>query len=173
MARAVTVLRGERVVLRPMTDDDVAPLAAILATPEVARWWPHEDEGTMRERLDDPEPDTTTWAVWVGEEIVGLAQAWEEPDPMYRHGGIDLSLHPSWHGQGLGTDTVRTVARWLFDERGHHRVTIDPAAHNAVAIRCYERVGFRPVGVMRRYERGPDGAWHDGLLMDMLHGELR
>jgi aminoglycoside 6'-N-acetyltransferase len=34
-------------------------------------------------------------------------------------------------------------------------------------------VGFRPVGVMRRYERGPDGVWHDGLLMDMLAGELR
>jgi aminoglycoside 6'-N-acetyltransferase len=169
----MTVLRGERVVLRPITAGDVAPLAAILATPEVARWWPDEDEDTMRARLDDPEPDTTTWAVWVGEEIVGLAQAWEEPDPIYRHGGIDVSLHPAWHGKGLGTETVGTVARWLFDERGHHRITIDPAARNAVAIRCYKRVGFRPVGVMRRYERGPDGTWHDGLLMDLLQGELR
>jgi aminoglycoside 6'-N-acetyltransferase len=169
----VTVLRGERVVLRPITEADVAPVAAVLATPEVATWWPDEDEASVRERIDDPEADTTTWAVWVGEEIVGLAQAWEEPDPMYRHGGIDLSLHPRFHGRGLGTDTVRTVARWLFDERGHHRITIDPAADNAVAIRCYERVGFRPVGVMRRYERGPDGAWHDGLLLDLLQGELR
>jgi aminoglycoside 6'-N-acetyltransferase len=169
----VTVLRGERVVLRPPTEADVAPLAAILQTPEVARWWPGEDEDSMRERVVSGEPDTTSWAVWLGDEIVGFAQAWEEPEPMYRHGGIDLSLHPDRHGQGLGTDTVRTVARWLFDDRAHHRITIDPAAHNAVAIRCYERVGFRAVGVMRRYERGPDGAWHDGLLMDLLHGELR
>jgi aminoglycoside 6'-N-acetyltransferase len=34
-------------------------------------------------------------------------------------------------------------------------------------------VGFKPVGVMRRYERGQDGTFHDGLLMDMLAGELR
>jgi aminoglycoside 6'-N-acetyltransferase len=34
-------------------------------------------------------------------------------------------------------------------------------------------VGFRPVGVMRRYERGPDGSWHDGLLMDLLPEDLR
>ena len=169
----MTVLRGEGVVLRPLTEADVAPLAAILQTAEVARWWPDEDESTVRERLGAGEPDTTTWAVRVDDEIAGLAQAWEEPDPMYRHGGIDVSLHPRFHGRGLGADTVRTVARWLFDERGHHRITIDPAAHNAVAIRCYERVGFRPVGVMRRYERGPDGAWHDGLLLDLLQGEVR
>jgi aminoglycoside 6'-N-acetyltransferase len=29
------------------------------------------------------------------------------------------------------------------------------------------------VGVMRAYERGDDGTWHDGLLMDLLAGELR
>jgi aminoglycoside 6'-N-acetyltransferase len=34
-------------------------------------------------------------------------------------------------------------------------------------------VGFRRVGIMRKYERGPDGVWHDGLLMDMLREELR
>jgi aminoglycoside 6'-N-acetyltransferase len=168
----VTVLRGERVVLRPPTEADIAPLAAILATPAVAQWWPDEDEQTMRERVVEGEPDTTSWAVWVGDEIVGLAQGWEEPEPMYRHGGIDLSLHPDWHGRGLGADTVRTIARWLFEERGHHRITIDPAAHNAVAIRCYERVGFRPVGIMRDYERDGDGHWRDGLLMDMLRHEL-
>jgi aminoglycoside 6'-N-acetyltransferase len=26
--------------------------------------------------------------------------------------------------------------------------------------------------LMRRYERGSDGEWHDGLLMDLLAGEL-
>jgi aminoglycoside 6'-N-acetyltransferase len=169
----MTVLRGERVVLRPPSEADVAPLAAVMATPEVAGWWSDETEATMRERVVDGEADTTVWAVWVGDEIAGLAQAWEEPEPQYRHGGIDLALHPAWHGRGLGSETVRTVARWLFEERGHHRITIDPAAHNAVAIRCYERVGFRPVGIMRLYERGADGSWHDGLLMDLLTGELR
>ena len=49
---------------------------------------------------------------------------------------------------------------------------IDPAAGNAAAIRCYGKVGFRPVGLMREYERGADGTWHDGLLMDILAREL-
>ena len=50
---------------------------------------------------------------------------------------------------------------------------IDPAAAKSHAIRCYTKVGFRPVGVMRQYERGGDGNFHDGLLMDLLRGELR
>jgi aminoglycoside 6'-N-acetyltransferase len=49
---------------------------------------------------------------------------------------------------------------------------IDPAATNERAIRSYRRVGFRDVGVMRRYERGGDGTWHDGLLMDLLREDI-
>ena len=59
-----------------------------------------------------------------------------------------------------------------FEERGHRRLTIDPAAENAGAIRAYERVGFREVGIMRKYERDPEALWRDGLLMDMLEEEF-
>jgi RimJ/RimL family protein N-acetyltransferase len=83
-----------------------------------------------------------------------------------------ISSSPHHQGRGLGTDAIRTLARYLIEERGHHRLTIDPAADNAVAIRAYEKVGFRPVGVLRAYWRSPDGTWRDGLLMDLLASEL-
>lgn len=92
---------------------------------------------------------------------------------MYRHASVDVFLATSHHGRGLGTEAIRLLARHLFEDRGHHRLTIDPAADNAAAIRAYEKAGFRPVGIMRGYERGPDGAWHDGLLMDLLREEFR
>jgi aminoglycoside 6'-N-acetyltransferase len=41
-------------------------------------------------------------------------------------------------------------------------------AHNARAIRRYEKVEFRRVGVMRPYQRDQDGIWRDGLLLDLL-----
>ena len=50
----------------------------------------------------------------------------------------------------------------LVRDRGHHRLTIDPAAENAAAIRCYERAGFRRVGVMREYWRDGDGSGATG-----------
>jgi hypothetical protein len=51
---------------------------------------------------------------------------------------------------------------------------IDPAADNTAAIRCYVSIGFRPVGVTRRYERDAQGGgWHGGLLMDLLAEEFQ
>jgi dethiobiotin synthetase len=166
-------LRGEHVVLRAPAPADIPALTAVMATPEVRRWWVGEREEHSRERVLAPDDDTTTWLVTVDGELIGMVQASEEEDPEYRHAEIDIALHPAWHGRGLGAEAIRAVARHLLEERGHHRLTIDPAAANAVAIRCYERVGFRPVGVMRAYERGDDGTWHDGLLMELLTGELR
>jgi aminoglycoside 6'-N-acetyltransferase len=59
--------------------------------------------------------------------------------------------------------------RHLIEDRGHHRLTIDPAAHNHAAIRAYEKAGFEPVGVMRRAERDNDGrGWHDSLFMEYV-----
>lgn len=92
---------------------------------------------------------------------------------MYRHAGMDIFLTTSRHGRGLAAEAIRLLARYLFEQRGHHRLTIDPAADNVAAIRAYEKAGFRRVCIMRNYERGPDGVWHDGLLMDMLREEFR
>jgi aminoglycoside 6'-N-acetyltransferase len=101
-----------------------------------------------------------------------MIQFSEETEPRYRHAGIDVFLDPDLHGRGIGTEAVRRVVRILVDDRGHHRITIDPAASNARAIRAYEKAGFRVVGVMRRYEREPDtDEWHDGLLMELIAGE--
>jgi aminoglycoside 6'-N-acetyltransferase len=84
---------------------------------------------------------------------------------------MDIALAPPWQGKGFG-EALRTLASYLFAERGHHRLVIDPAASNERAIATYSKVGFKPVGVMRRYERGSDGTWHDGLLMDLLREEF-
>jgi len=165
-------LHGQAVRLRPVTADDAARLTEILGHPEVTRWWGRFDLGRVHRELVDPDDGTVTFAIETGGQVIGLIQYLEETEPDYRHAAIDIFLHPDWHGRGLGADAIRTLAHHLFQQRGHHRLTIDPAAHNQRAIRAYQRVGFRRVGVMRRYERGPDGSWHDGLLMDLLPDDL-
>jgi aminoglycoside 6'-N-acetyltransferase len=155
-------------VLRPLAEADEAELRRILATPEVVRWWDVPDASFPWE--DDPE--STRLTIEVDGAVAGLIQFSEEPDPKYRHAGIDLFLDPALHGRGLGTEAVRRVVRHLIDDRGHHRITIDPATANAAAIRAYEKAGFRRVGIMRRYERDAGGGgWHDGLLMELLAGD--
>jgi aminoglycoside 6'-N-acetyltransferase len=160
-------MRTDALVLRPLVEADVPALLRIHNLPEVSRWW---DEPEPEFPHDDPE--ATRLTIEVDGAVAGMVQYGEELDPKYRHGWIDVFLDPALHGRGIGTEAVRRVVCLLIDERGHHRVTIDPAAENAAAIRAYEKVGFRPVGVMRRAERDADGGgWHDALLMDLLAGE--
>ena len=157
-------------VLRPIKKGDEGKLREIFSDPTVAQWW-GDPEKSLEDTLD-PDDDAEHYLIEVDGEVVGMIQSYEEIDDMYRHAGIDISIREPWQGKGIGPEAIRTLARYLIDEGGHHRIVIDPAAHNVNAIKAYERVGFKPVGVMRMYERGPDGTWHDGLLMDMLAGEL-
>jgi aminoglycoside 6'-N-acetyltransferase len=166
----MVILRGRRVMLRRGRPEDAEGLFEIRNEPEVARWWGADDIEEISEHFIEADKGFVIEAYG---GVVGAIQYDEEDDPMYRHAGIDIFLTASRHGQGLGTEAIRLLARHLFEERGHHRLTIDPAADNAAAIRAYEKVGFRRVGIMRNYERGPDGVWHDGLLMDMLREEFR
>jgi len=165
-------LRGELVKLRPLTTTDAGRMLEIVTHPEVTKWWGSWDLGRVHDELIGPTDGTVTFGIEADGQLIGCIQYVEEDDPDYRHAGIDIFIHPTWQGRGLGSDAVRTLARHLIDDRGHHRLTIDPAAHNERAIRAYQRVGFRPVGIMRRYERGSDGAWHDNLLMDLLKEEF-
>ena len=140
--------------------------------PTVERWWGKYDQGkVVAEMIEDDE--AFYFAVeWSG-SLAGVIAYSEEDDPMYRHAAIDIALAERFQGRGIGPDAIRTLASHLFDGRGHHRLTIDPAEANVNAIKAYERVGFQRVGVMRQYERGLDGTFHNGMLMDMLAGELR
>jgi aminoglycoside 6'-N-acetyltransferase len=166
------ILRGDRIVLRPATADDAERLRPILEEPSVARWWgPPSPLGVAEEWLD-VEADDLVFVIELDGVVVGSIQYGEENDPDYRHASVDLFLTTSVQGQGIGPDAIRTVARYLIDVRGHHRLTIDPSAANERAIHVYSKLGFRPIGIQRLYERGPDGSFHDGLLMDLLAGDL-
>ena len=165
------VLHGELVMLRPATHADVPALVAIRSTPEVRSRWGGDDlEAELHEDLVTDEIELL--AIVLDGRVVGALQWQAEDDPMYRHAGMDIYVDPSVQRRGVGADAIRTLARHLIQEHGHHRLVIDPAADNAPAIRCYSKVGFRPVGVMRQYERGSDGTWHDGLLMELIADEL-
>ena len=171
-AEARPVLVGRRVRLRPGGPRDAPTLRAILAEPSVSRWWGEPDPVTAIEADLRGGDSAVLLVMEVDGQVAGGIQYVEENEPMYRHAGIDIYLSGRYQGQGIGTEAIGLLARFLFEQRGHHRITIDPAAANAQAIRCYTKVGFRPVGVMRQYERGGDGRFHDGLLMDLLREEL-
>ncbi len=126
-------------MLRALAPGDENELWRIHSTPQVARWWDSPPP-------DFPwdEPESTRLTIEVAGAIGGLIQFWEESEPKYRHGALDIFLDPALHGRGLGSAALRTLARSLIEERGHHRMTVDPAAANVTAIRAMRRSASCP-----------------------------
>lgn len=168
----VHILHGTVVELHAIVPADTDALLALReSSPAAVERWAEWTRDDIAQLLDAATASGGWWIVADGERI-GFIQHYEETDPEYRHAGMDIFIVEAGQGRGAGTDSVRTLSRYLVDELGHHRLIIDPAVDNLGAIRCYEKVGFRPVGVMRAYERGADGTFHDCLLMDLLADEL-
>ena len=159
------VLSGPRVQLTQIAAGDAAELRAIHADPAVATWW----DAPERDFPLADEPEAVRFTIRHRGEIAGMIQYGEETEPKYRHASIDLFVAPAHHRQGIATEAISLVLDHLIASCGHHRVTIDPAAANTAAIGCYTKLGFRPVGLLRRAERDSDGGgWHDVLLMELV-----
>lgn len=153
-----------RIDLAPLDTAHVARLRELHEQPGVSRWW-----GPMEPDFPFDEADSTRFAIVVDDQVAGLVQYGEEKWPDNRHAWIDIFVGDDYAGRGIGTDVVRRLMRILIDERGHHRITIDPALDNVAAVRCYEKAGFRQVGTLTRSYREPwSGEWRDELLMEFV-----
>jgi aminoglycoside 6'-N-acetyltransferase len=153
--------------LRPATPEDVDDFLAIVSPSE---WWGFvsSEEQLRADLLDD---ETTVYAIEAGGATVGWLQVYEENEPAYRYAALDIMLAPSHQAQGIGPEALRRAIRALIED-GHHRFTIDPALDNERAIRAYAKVGFRRVGVLRKYWLDDERNWRDGLMMELLAEEL-
>jgi aminoglycoside 6'-N-acetyltransferase len=156
-------MRDGDIELRAFRDGDDRAIAALLGEPAVRRWWADGDYDRQH-----------GWIVEVGGAMAGWIEYREETYKSFPSVALDIALTSALHGRGYGRRVLRlTIER--FVAKGHHRFTIDPNVANVRAIRCYTAVGFKPVGVLRAYERNPAGGWNDGLLMDLvvLDGQWR
>src|SRR3954465_5993258 len=108
------MLTGERVTLRPGTEDDLPVLFAMLREPSVAEWWGEpDDEGNRQELLDGI-------AIVVGGGGAGGVGAWEGKGPVDPSVGLDITLTTSYQDQGLGPEALRLVIDH-YVAKGHHR----------------------------------------------------
>jgi RimJ/RimL family protein N-acetyltransferase len=83
--------------------------------------------------------------------------------------GIMIGEKDCW-SQGYGTDAVRTLVRFAFDEMNLNRVQLHAYAFNERAIAAYRKVGFIEEGRMRQFHYA-EGAYHDAVVMGVLRGE--
>ncbi|SBT37409.1 GNAT family N-acetyltransferase [Micromonospora narathiwatensis] len=170
-------LTGDRVVLRPFVDADIAVFEVVLADPEVARLTgsPPEppDPGRLRawygtrnsqtDRLDLAVVDKATGSC-VGEVVLN------EWDGHNGNCNFRTLIGPGGRDRGLGTEAVRLIVGYGFERLGLHRISLEVFAFNPRARRVYEKCGFVAEGTLRQVLRDGED-WVDATVMSILAPE--
>ena len=83
--------------------------------------------------------------------------------PIHRHAELQVRIgEADARGRGYGTQALELLVKFGFVDLHLHRISLQVFADNAVAIRTYEKVGFRREGVLR------DAAYVDGRHVDVV-----
>ncbi len=174
----------ERLLLRPMAQDDVPRLFAIRSQPEVARWLSSapDDYGEFAEAFATPQRTQTMLVmehegVVIGDLYLRVSDAWgqREVGDRLRQTQADVGwlVDPAYAGRGLATEGAAEVLRLCFDELGLRRVTAGAFADNAASLRVMDKIGMTIEGRGRRDSLHRDLGWVDGVSAAVLVDEWR
>jgi RimJ/RimL family protein N-acetyltransferase len=106
-----------------------------------------------------------------GRHIGSVSLGGTNPSSRRAEMGIMIGDKTCWD-RGYGTDAIRTILRFGFDEMNLHRIYLHVHDDNARAIACYKKCGFVEEGRLR-HDRYRGGAYHDSLVMGILEDEFR
>jgi RimJ/RimL family protein N-acetyltransferase len=84
--------------------------------------------------------------------------------------GIAIGEKDCW-SRGYGTDAVRTLILFGFDEMNLNKVALSTLAFNERAQACYRKCGFIEEGRLRQAHYS-GGAFHDEVHMSVLRDEF-
>jgi RimJ/RimL family protein N-acetyltransferase len=171
------ILRGDQIRLTAVNKDDL---------PAIGRWY--EDAGFARlfnatpampksttqlaRWLEDAEKDQNGYLFAIRPLDENTLLGYVELDGiLWSIGtawlGLGLGRRESW-GRGFGTDAMRLVLNFAFNELNLRRVQLSVFSYNERAIALYEKLGFVREGTFREHLQ------RDGELFDMfLYGLLR
>jgi RimJ/RimL family protein N-acetyltransferase len=169
------MLRGERVVLRPIEPPHLPNYVRWLSDTEVLEWFGMYRPGNLAQEqswyeAQNKDDSTVNFAVELhGRHIGGAGFGGIDHANQHAEVGLFIGEKTLWD-QGLGKDTLRTIVAYGFDYLNLHRIYLRVYAENHRAIRAYEQVGFTQEGRFREaYWR--HGRWQDMLYMSILRPE--
>jgi RimJ/RimL family protein N-acetyltransferase len=179
----VDPIETDRLVLRPLRDDDFDAVYAYESREDVTRWlyWGPRSPDEVRERLArkvgsrsiEAEDDVLSLGitrkgsdVLVGDLILALVSQ------EHRTGEIGFIVHPDHQGHGYATEAAEAVLRIAFDDVGLHRVIGRTEARNVGSARTLEKLGMRREAHLVENE-WVRGEWQSELVYAILDREWR
>ena len=179
-------LTGEKVILRPFAKTDLPALREALLDPEarILTGSVHDEAQASAAMSREDEQAAVDWFTTRNEQpdridlaivdkaagaCVGEAVL-NQWDPGNESCNFRIFIGRHGRDRGLGTEATRLIVGYGFEQLGLHRISLEVYAFNPRARRAYEKVGFRPEGVLRESLRY-NGEWVDATVMSILDRE--
>jgi len=171
------MLRGERLLLRPLASTDLRRCVKWFSDPQVIYFLGRNSPITLAEeerwfRDYERRTDEQIFAIEVASTHVGNLGL-HKIDRTHKKADVGIVIGESaYWSKGYGTEAMRIALRYAFGELGLNKVSLDVLEYNTRAIRTYERLGFQPEG-LHREDIYKDGRFVNVLRMGILAREMR
>lgn len=174
------MIYGKKTRLRRIEREDIPTFVRWFSDPEVREFLlinrpiSHaEEEKWFENQLQDDGSELFAIETNDGDENVHIGNiGLHDINWLHRHTelGVVIGEKQYW-GQGYGSDAVRALLRFAFQEMNLHRIHLRVFEDNARGIRAYEKCGFKREGCMREavFRKG---RYYDELRMSILCHEF-
>lgn len=150
-------IEGERILLREIVASDAEALGAFARDEDIYRLEPtflyerrYSDPHVVIERMRaecfDTKDSILLAVCWRDkpDQMLGIAElyAYEERKPKV---SLGYRLAPQWWGQGIATEVVGVLKRYLLDEVRMRTITAHVMCQNVASARVMAKNGFLPL----------------------------
>ncbi|MHC5902947.1 GNAT family N-acetyltransferase [Streptomyces sp. S6] len=180
----------ERLVLRPLDEDDVPALTEMAGDEQVIAWtsvpYPFTETDARRwiteyapaERAAGRGLDLAV-TEFLTQRIVGVLQL-TKTNWHVRSTEMSYIIAPWARGEGYASEAALATAQWLFTAQGMERIELRTAADNSASQQVTQRIGCISEGVLRGASivrvRAEDGTWTeartDHIIWSLLPEDL-
>ncbi|PIS09250.1 hypothetical protein COT75_02505 [Candidatus Beckwithbacteria bacterium CG10_big_fil_rev_8_21_14_0_10_34_10] len=175
------MIKGKKVVLRPINKQDFPILHQWINNPAVVSFWYGKDKLRSKKWVKDHfdviikgRTNSSCWMVEVkGQPIGFIYNNVNKDDDKKFIGRVELDIligEDNQWGKGYGTDALKAMIKYAFEIQRAQRVYLTPHIKNIRAIHVYQKVGFKKEGVLRHFEKF-EGQWIDCLMMSIIKKE--
>lgn len=164
------MLKGEKVILRPMNEDDIARQHEFNQDLELYGLdsdYPHvsplESAKSFYDSRTQSNDDIAPFAIEAKRKYIGFCSLMHLRN---RFGNLELGImigDRDFWGQGYGRETVALLLNFGFHYLGARRIALTTNAKNMRAIRCFSACGFQEEGRPRKV------LWIEGEYTDLVN----
>ena len=149
---------------------DAGDLASALSNPKVLNnlrdglpypYTERDAEEYIRSMLSADENSTFAFAITLDDRCIGSIGAFRQGNIHGRTAELGYYLAEEYWGQGLMTQAIKKLCKWVFTNTDVLRIFAEPFSYNTGSCRALEKAGFHYEGLLR------NNAVKNGKLLDM------